>query len=289
MIGVNNPDFVFLQYAPLLLILPVLSSIAATIFFHSSLKIRQPTPLSLILSVLFILLIPFPFWYIGSLNIAPIVPGFFRTFWQDETIILAAVLMIMLIMVRKRFSEEGRPLEKQSRFILLIFFVIFTLPILIGAEYMFYKSKNPNYKLVETQKQVNFYIYQPTYFPLGRVYDTTYFIPKKGILPKLKTVELHVNYPMVDIVRGKKSGLIIVKQSEIDKNFDLKNFIASSEADIKEIKSEKLNISKDDSVYFKSRKNGWYFYFITDKKTLIKISAFYIAKDEILKFIRSLN
>jgi hypothetical protein len=289
MTGVNNLDYVFLQYIPLLLILPCISSIAAAIFFHSSLKIRQPTPLSFILSVLFILLIPFPFWYIGNLNITPIVPGFFRTFWQDETIILACLLLVMLIIVRKRFSSEGKPLEKISRLILLLFFTIFTLPVLIGAEYMFFKSKNPDYKFAETQKQSGFYIYQPEYLPSGRNFETTFFIPKKGLVPLYKTVEFHINYPMAEIIQGKKSGLIIVKQSKIDKNFDLKKFIDSSEKEIKDVKSDKLEISKDGRISFKSIKNAWYLYFVTKKNTLVKISAFYITKDDILKFTRSLK
>lgn len=285
----HSPDFLFLKFVPLLLTLPGIFSIAALIFFHSALKIRQPTPLSFILGIVFILLIPIPLWYMGNTMITPIIPKIFGPLWQDETVLLSGLIFIILLFLRKRFSAEGEPLSKKSRIVLLAFFIIFTLPTLLWTEYIFYKSNNPDYKRDQTQKSARFYLYEPTYFPKGRTYETTYFPLKKGLINGLKTVEVHMNYPLADIMRGKKSGLIIVKQSGLPKSFDIKKFVENDRKDITAVQIKKLSTAKKDTAYIKNNKNAHYLYFISNRNTLITINAFYINEPDLLKFAESLE
>lgn len=296
MTAAHGPPFAIIALFPHYLALPLLFMIAACTFFHLSLKTREGSKLSWVLAILFLMALPFPLYRVSQLHITPLIQQFgysalYRSFesWNYVVLTVVTIAVITLIIFFKNFAFEGRSLQKKSKVLLSLFFLVIAIPTILYSFYMYYQAHYNNYDYDTIQKAIPFHVYTPTYLPEGRSFETVFYIPKKGVLPKEKTVQVDVNYSIKDIMNGKKSGLISLKQSSIDTAFDYQKFITDYRKEIPDMKKIILTVAKGNNAVIKQKKDAKYIIFVSKSNTLIIISAFYIDNKELLKFANSLK
>ena len=132
-------------------------------------------------------------------------------------------------------------------------------------------------------------MYQPIVIPNGRIHETVYYIPRQRLVKKEVTVQVDFNYPMNELMNGKKAGIISLKQSGIDKKFNLESFSTQYQKTIKDTQTISIQNAKEKKGFIKRKKDANYLMFISKKNTLIVISAFYIDQKDLISFAESLR
>ncbi len=296
MTAAHSPAYSIIAFFPYLPFFPLIFMIAAFAFFHISLKIRGMSPLSFILAVLFLIILPYPLFRVFTYSINPIVNQFnyslfHNTFekWNNVIVLLSIVTAVALMLSVKRFNKEGNPLEKKFRRLLGIFIIMISVPILCFSAFVFYKGYNTDSRYESVSKQVTFYVYRPEYIPENRIHETVYFVNKNGIVSGQQTIQVDFNFPLNELINGRKSGLISIKQSGINNSFNLNSFADGYRANIRSVKKISLKQASSSEGILKSHENSHYLLFKSKKNTLIVISAFYIDEKELVKFADSLR
>lgn len=292
----HAPSFGIIAIFPHLLALPLLFVIAALTFFHISLKVRDGSPLSFILALLFLGILPYPLFRVSQLYIYPLILQFNlfslnNSFDMSNYIAigLAAISAIFLIINIKQFGNEGAPLQQKSKILIVSFFILVTVPIIIFCSFIYYRSTHQNYEFESTQNKVAFHIYKPALLPKGRIYETVFYIPQQYLYKKNITVQVDFNYPLNELMKGKKTGLLSLKQTSVDKKFDLGTFVKSYKKEVSNIQTVNIKNADKKKGFIKQKKDAKYLLFLSDTQTLVVISAFYIDTKDLLAFAESLH
>lgn len=291
----HAPPYDFLRYFPLIICIPVLYAFASLVFWHIALKIREQSPISWILAVLFFIAIPVPLNSV-SRNILEQLTFLsqFSIFyldiahWSQLTGIVSILAFIALIMSVKKFNHEGQMLSRKSRMILGLFFLLVPLSVSVYALRVYWSSTNHDYGYSRISQKVQFPLYRPTYTPSNLVQETMYYIPVKGLFEKKTTVQVNYNLPLARQFEGNK-GTIVLKQSQVPANFLLKDFFKKNKQTDTQEKTVSLKSISKGKAYLKYKKNALYLYFVSNRKTLIVINAFYIEEAALIRFAESLK
>ncbi len=296
MTATHAPSFGIIAIFPHLLFLPIIFVIASLTFFHLSLKIRDFSPLALILAILFLAVLPYPMFRVSQLYIYPLILQFdlFRlnntfSWWNYIAVGLGLMSAIILIINSKKFGEEGKPLQKKSKILVGTFFFLTVIPVMIFCGYLYYRSTHQKFDYEKVRNNVSYYVYQPTVIPNGRIHETVYYIPRQLLVKKEVTVQVDFNYPMNELMNGKKAGLISLKQSAVDKKFNLETFSTQYQKTIKDARAIPMQSAKNKTGLLKHKNGAYYLMFISQKNTLIVISAFYIDQKDLMSFAESLR
>lgn len=286
--GGNSPDFTLLQYFPHFLTLPILFSLAAILFFYCALKIRDRSPLGWLLGLTILFAVPPALWLIGTNTVGATGLLQINSAYTDPTIIFAAIAIVSLLFRKKVYNQEGQPIKVMYRLILLIFFIFVSFPLLVYTMYAKYKILTNDYKYHNIRQDVEFEVLRPTHMPPGRVFESNYYISKQELIPHQKTVQFQLNYPLTDLLKGKKSGLLVVQQSVINKGSEYELF-KSKEVATHEAKIVKVSRAINKEATIIDRKKELSLIFITPQQLLVRIRAYDVTSSELTKFADGLQ
>ncbi len=183
---------------------------------------------------------------------------------------------------------EGRTIAFRYRIVLLVFFIFLTLPLFIYAGYAFYTIKNTDYDFKKIQKEVHFRLIKPTKLPDGREYESKFYIAKKPLYDSAQTVQVQFDYPLPELISGRKPGLIVLLQAKRSEELDLEKVFNSREASTS-AKKIKLTAWKNSDAYIVEGTNETKLYYPTEHGTIVFIRAYYISKNELLDFAANLK
>jgi len=263
-------------------------SFAAVIFFYCALKVRDRSPLGLLLSSIFLLTIPVSLWILGKFQLAAAEFVSFDKLWFEPTIILSVFIFAALVIRRKEFNREGKPLKIKYKRMLLIFFVLFSLPTMLVAGYIKYFLATTDHDFALMQQKTDFYLYRPTYFPDNRVHEQNYYVNEGQVVSQEKTIQVVLNYPASERLEGKRSGQITLAQTGVDSAFDIHEYL-ESELGSREAEVIESSIGKNNIIYFHEEEQKKDLFIHTPKDTFLIIKAFYIEYDELIKFAENLE
>lgn len=306
----GGPDFNFLKYFPAVGLIPFLILLATLFFLIAALKIRDGSRSSWWMGVISLIAIPIPL----DLIIVAILTGLSKSTQtinsaQGENIIgsslnlhalgrliyafaIFELALLPLLIFFKKFHFAGQSLSKKAKIFITIIIIVFVLPIISMMSYGYYKTTDTDYGYNKVKFGVNYHVYKPQFIPGGRV-NSTIFIPKKELAGIQNAIQVAYGTPLDEMMKGKTSSLIIMKQVGINPGFDLKSFAPSVFKEPTSIEQMPLSLAVKGNAYLIQKTSGKLelkiLTFITPDNVLITITTPNASKEELIQLAESLR
>lgn len=158
-------------------------------------------------------------------GIATSVNNSFNIF--DPLLILPVIAIILLSVFYKKFEAENIPLSKTAKIILAVVTVIIILPIFSILALNIVRALDTNYGYAKVAKIAGFHVYKPVHEPEGLAYATK-FTSGKELAGKQNAIQVAFDIPYDQIMSGEQTQPIVVRQVEVEPDFNLRSYVASS-------------------------------------------------------------
>ncbi len=271
-------------------ILSLITFFITSLFLYLGLKIRHGQKKTFLISLFALFFIPGMGYLYQSILASslkqfpkslslPMEPSF--RIISVETAI-GVIFAILGLYHRNKFIPRDTPLSKKEKIVFLSINLVLLLLFAARIAFAYIRYYDRDYGYTKIQKQTDFHVYKPTYLPWNYKYSTVF--SKNSSIDGLKNV-VQVTFDP-DLITGPiNHETLWLRQTRVDKNFDLENFIQKN-LNGKDIEKVNLPYSKNNSGYFFKLKplNTNILMYVTHDDVLIFLASFKLTKDQLSAF-----
>lgn len=207
------------------------------------------------------------------------------------TILFWVAILAYMVVIKKDFNFSESSLSGKVR----IFLVTVTMIVLVVNSYVFgvayFKAYNPDFEYDKVSKKVNYYIYRPSILPESVEQVSKYYLLDKEFAGSTNAVRTAYDISVSSMIRGKKSSLTVITQTEVNDSFDIKNYILSAYAGMNYpiIQPISLLNFSNRQAYLQTGGLAKTVYVLTTNNVLVSIASVRETEDNLIKIADSLR